>query len=91
MSAMPDFDLHPHAPRAHRQPSARFGPVIRALRESRGWSQEQLAGQASLNRSYMGEIERSAAMPSLATAEKLAHAFDVPLSELISRCESTSA
>ena len=88
---MSDFDLHPHAPRSHRQPSARFGTVIRELRESRGWSQEHLAGQASLNRSYMGEIERSSAMPSLATAEKLAHAFDVALSELISRCEATSS
>jgi transcriptional regulator with XRE-family HTH domain len=73
-------------PRAHR-PSTRFGAVIRELRESRGWSQEQLAGQASLNRSYMGEIERSAAMPSLATAEKLAQALEVALSELIFRCE----
>ena len=74
-----------------RLPSARFGSVIRQLRESRGWSQERLAGQASLNRSYMGEIERSAAMPSLATAEKLAHALDVALSELISRCERPAA
>ena len=73
------------------RPSTRFGAVIRELRESRGWSQEQLAGQASLNRSYMGEIERSAAMPSLATAEKLAHALEVALSELILRCETTVA
>lgn len=70
-----------------RHPSQRFGPVIRHLRESRGWSQEHLAGMASLNRSYMGEIERATAMPSLATAEKLAHAFGVALSDLISRCE----
>ena len=68
-------------------PSKRFGPVIRQLRESRGWSQEHLAAQASLNRSYMGEIERAKAMPSLATAEKLAQALNVALSELISRCE----
>jgi len=88
MNAVSDVDLL--APPAHR-PSTRFGPVIRALRESRGWSQEQLAGQASLNRSYMGEIERSAAMPSLATAEKLAHALDVALSELISRCETAAS
>lgn len=72
---------------ATHAPSARFGAVVRELRELRGWSQEHLAGQASLNRSYMGEIERSAVMPSLATAEKLARAFDVALSELISRCE----
>ena len=88
---MSDFEFDPHPPRTRRQPSARFGPVIRELRESRGWSQEQLAGQASLNRSYMGEIERSAAMPSLATAEKLARAFDVALSDLIARCEKAGS
>jgi len=67
--------------------SERFGAVIRQQREARGWSQERLAGQAELNRSYMGEIERAAAMPSLATAAKLARALEVPLSHLISWCE----
>ena len=65
----------------------RFGSVVRQSREARGWSQERLAGRAELNRSYMGEIERATAMPSLATAAKLAQALEVPLSELISRCE----
>jgi DNA-binding XRE family transcriptional regulator len=36
----------------------------------------------------MGEIERAAVMPSLATAAKLAHALEVRLSQLISRCEA---
>lgn len=67
--------------------SDRFAAVVRQLRESRGWSQEVLANRARLNRSYMGEIERATAMPSLATAGKLAQALEVPLSELISRCE----
>jgi len=75
---------------SRRKPSTRFGAVIRELREARGWSQEQLAGQASLNRSYMGEIERATAMPTLATAEKLAHALEVSLSTLISRCEQAA-
>ena len=74
-----------------RLSSAHFGRVVRQLREARGWSQEQLAGQASLNRSYMGEIERAAAMPSLASAEKLARALDVRLSDLISRCEQVAS
>ena len=69
----------------------RFGSVVRELRESRGWSQERLAGRAELNRSYMGEIERAMAVPSLTTAAKLALALEVPLSELISRCESASS
>ena len=70
--------------------SERFGQVVRELREARGWSQERLAGRAELNRSYMGEIERAVAMPSLATAAKLAHALEVPLSQLISRCEKAT-
>ena len=70
--------------------SARFAAVVRQLREARGWSQERLANRAQLNRSYMGEIERATAMPSLATAGKLAHALEVPLSELISRCEASN-
>ena len=65
----------------------RFGIVVRQLREARRWSQERLASRAELNRSYMGEIERAAVMPSLATAAKLAQALEVPLSELIQRCE----
>jgi transcriptional regulator with XRE-family HTH domain len=71
--------------------SYRFGVVVRELREARGWSQERLAGRAELNRSYMGEIERATAMPSLATAAKLARALDVPLSQLIAHCERTQS
>lgn len=67
----------------------RFGNVVRELREARGWSQERLAANAELNRSYMGEIERATAMPSLATAAKLARALELPLSHIISRCEAT--
>jgi XRE family transcriptional regulator, regulator of sulfur utilization len=70
--------------------SGKFGSVIRRLREERGWSQERLAGAAELNRSYMGEIERATAVPSLATAAKLAHALEVPLSRLISHCEGSA-
>jgi len=71
--------------------SYRFGVVVRELREARGWSQERLAGRAELNRSYMGEIERAAAMPSLATAAKLARALELPLSQLIAHCERTQS
>jgi transcriptional regulator with XRE-family HTH domain len=69
----------------------RFGQIVRELREARGWSQESLAARADLNRSYMGEVERARVMPSLATAAKLAGALEVPLSELILRCEQGAA
>jgi transcriptional regulator with XRE-family HTH domain len=68
----------------------RFGRVVRGLRDQRGWSQEQLAARAELNRSYMGEVERAGAMPSLATAAKLALALDVPLSRLIHWVEQST-
>ncbi len=81
--------LAPEQPAPEADPlGRRFGQVVRLLREARGWSQERLAGRADLNRSYMGEIERADAMPSLATAAKLALALELQLSELIQRCEA---
>ncbi len=65
----------------------KFGLVIRANRESRGLSQEALAELANLNRSYLGEIERGVAVPSIETMEKLALALSEKLSDLISQCE----
>lgn len=64
-----------------------FGRVIRANRLQRGLSQEALAGLANLNRSYLGEIERGDAVPSLDTMQKLADALGEKLSILISQCE----
>lgn len=64
-----------------------FGSIVRQSRESRGWSQEVLADRANLNRSYLGEVERGGAMPSLATIEKLAHAFNTSMSDLVARTE----
>jgi len=65
----------------------RFSIVLRQLREERGWSQEHLAERADLNRSYLGEVERGHAIPSLITVFKLASALEIRLSSFISRCE----
>ncbi len=67
--------------------SNRFGSVIRQTREQFGWSQEALADRADLNRSYLGELERGSAMPSLATIAKLAVALQTRMSALVERCE----
>jgi transcriptional regulator with XRE-family HTH domain len=64
-----------------------FGRAVRQARETQGWSQELLAERAELNRSYLGEVERGHAMPSLVTIAKLAHAFDLSASALLLRCE----
>jgi transcriptional regulator with XRE-family HTH domain len=67
--------------------STKFPIVLRQLREARGWSQEQLAERANLNRSYLGEVERGQAVPSLVTVNKLAAALEIRASHLIARCE----
>ena len=66
----------------------RFGLAVRRLREQRRWSQERLAAEAELNRSYLGEVERGSVAPSLTTAAKLAQALDVRLADLVSQCEA---
>lgn len=68
--------------------NSRFGLTVRRLREERRWSQERLAEHADLNRSYLGEIERGIATPSLLTAAKLASAFELGLGSLLNRCET---
>ena len=64
-----------------------FGHVVRRRREELRWSQEALADRAQLNRSYLGEVERGGAVPSLATMDKLAAALELRLSVLLERCE----
>lgn len=64
-----------------------FGRVIKQLREERRYSQEVLADRASLNRTYLGEVERGVAVPSLATINKIANALNLTASELLARSE----
>lgn len=64
-----------------------FGISVRQLRERRGWSQERLAAQSELNRSYVGEVERGSAIASIVTAHKLARALGVDVAALIAHCE----
>ncbi|ABE36047.1 helix-turn-helix family protein [Paraburkholderia xenovorans LB400] len=67
-----------------------FGAAVRRLRELQGWSQEQLAEYAGLNRSYVGEIERGSAIASIVTVDKLARAFGVSI-ECLLRSSSDQA
>ncbi|WP_336629665.1 MULTISPECIES: helix-turn-helix domain-containing protein [unclassified Microbacterium] len=59
---------------AHR---ADFGIRVRELRKERGWSQEELAHQADLDRSYVGGVERGQRNVSLDNIHKLAKTLDV--------------
>lgn len=59
-----------------------LGWRVRQLRESRGWTQETLAGRAGLDRSYVAGIEAGLRNPSTKALAKLAKALGVTLSEL---------
>lgn len=64
-----------------------IGLTVRQLREQHGWSQEALAERADLNRSYVGELERGKAIPSVLTLKKLAGALDLSLTSLMAHTE----
>ena len=52
------------------------------MRDAKEWSQERLAEQADLDRSYIAGIEVGARNPSVKALEQLATALSVQLSEL---------
>lgn len=60
----------------------KFGIVIRNLRIQKGVSQERLALDADIDRTYIGHIEKGTRNVSIEIAEKLAHYFQIPISEL---------
>ena len=60
-----------------------MGKRLRDLRESRGWSQEQLAEKSDLDPTYIGGIERGRRNPSLVSLAKLAQALKVSLPNLL--------
>jgi len=61
----------------------RFGQRVRALRNSKGLSQEAFAGLCGLDRTYISGIERGIRNVSLVNIEALAAGFGIPLSELM--------
>ena len=60
---------------------------IRKARLELGWSQEQLAAEAGLDRSYMGGIERGEHNLALVNLFKISDALGLPLSELFSKAK----
>ena len=55
---------------------------IKSLRRAKGWSQEQLAERASMQRSYLADLERGYRSPSVRTLVKVANAPSVSVPRL---------
>jgi transcriptional regulator with XRE-family HTH domain len=62
--------------------SKALGKRLRDLRLQSGISQEALAAEAGVHRTYLGGIERGERNPSLANLHKLAQALGVDLATL---------
>lgn len=54
---------------------------LRRLRVDQAISQEKLAADASIDRAYLGGLERQTENPTVDLLDKIAHALAVPLSE----------
>ncbi len=67
--------------------SAAFAEVIREQRAKQGLSQEDLAHDADLHRTYVGLIERGLRNPTIEVGHALALALGTTLSDLIRRAE----
>ena len=63
-------------------PKSLFGKAVRALREERGYSQEELAERAGLHRNYVGGVERGERNVALENIVKLAGALSVRTRDL---------
>ena len=67
-----------------RQPA--LGEALKRNRLRLGWSQEELALQAGIDRTWISRIERGG-NPEWATVKKLAGAMDITMLELIALVE----
>jgi transcriptional regulator with XRE-family HTH domain len=66
----------------------KFGRIIRSRRKAAGWSQEALADEAGLHRTYVGMIERGERTPTIVVVKQLATALGTTMVDLIRELES---
>ena len=52
-------------------------------REDRGWSQEELAFECRLHRTYISGVERGVRNPTVLVLQKIAKALKVPAAALL--------
>lgn len=60
----------------------KFGMQVRRLRKDLGLSQEELASQANLDRTFISHIERGTRSITIESIEKVSRALNVDIQEL---------
>lgn len=61
----------------------RLGQRLRAARQARGLSQEGLANESGLHRTYVSSVERGQRNPTFGTLLKLSKALHMDLGDLV--------
>ena len=61
----------------------RVGLNIKSARTAKGWSQEELADQSGLHRTYISGLERSIRNPTVTVLKRLADALGMTSSSLL--------
>ena len=61
----------------------RLAVNIKRLRKERGWSQEALADEAALDRTYISGIERKVKNPTITVVERVARAMNCRFGDLL--------
>jgi transcriptional regulator with XRE-family HTH domain len=67
---------------------AQLGSYLRSVREERGWSQEGLAFECGLHRTYIGAVERGEYNVTLLTLRKITKTLDITLADAIDSISS---
>jgi methanogenic corrinoid protein MtbC1/DNA-binding XRE family transcriptional regulator len=62
---------------------ARLGRRVQEVRSGKGWTQQQLAESAGLDRTYISGLEHGKQNPTLGALLRLARALEVPLDRLV--------
>ena len=61
----------------------KLGGNLRRERGKKGWSQEELAHEADIHRTYISDLERGARNPTVMVVGKLAKALGVSMGALL--------
>lgn len=60
-----------------------FAKNLRLARQAKGFSQEELAHRAEIDRTYISSLERCMYSPSIEILDRLAKALDVETADLL--------
>lgn len=66
---------------------AQIAARLRAEREGRGWSLEELARRSAVSRAMISKVERGESSPTATLLGRLSAAFGLTLSQLLARAE----